>query len=399
MKVKFLWLLCSIAFVSVALITPIRPNPIRPESNKVKLIRVPNGGLQPQAVMDESAVLHLIYFAGEPSSGDIFYLRRDPEKEFSTPLRINSQPGSAVATGTIRGAHLALGMNGRVHIAWNGSAGSEPRGPNNSAPMLYTRLNDARTAFEPQRNVMQISGGLDGGGSLAADKTGDIYVSWHGRGYVNDAQKLHNEADRRVWVARSTDDGKTFAREETAYKGQTGACGCCGMRAFVDPRGDLYLLYRAATELVNRGMYLLISQDKGRSFRGLALDQWQLTTCPMSSATMNLDSSKHPMAAWENDGQVYFTTLSSTLTKAPVPVSAPGGTGRRKHPAIASNAGGETILVWTEGTGWKKGGALAWQVFDRDGIPTAEKGQVDGVPVWSFGTVVAGQDGTFIIVY
>src|SRR5262245_30180165 len=103
MKIRFLWLLCSIAVVSVTLITPINPNPIRPESNRVKLIRVPNGGLQPQAVMDENAVLHLIYFAGEPSNGDIFYLRRDPEKEFSTPLRINSQSGSAIATGTIRG--------------------------------------------------------------------------------------------------------------------------------------------------------------------------------------------------------------------------------------------------------------------------------------------------------
>jgi len=399
MKIRFLSLLCSIAVASVALITPIHSDSIRPENGKVKLLRAPNGGIQPQAVMDENAVLHLIYFAGEPRNGDIFYLRREPGKEFSAPWRVNSQPGSAVATGTIRGAQLALGMNGRIHVAWNGSTTSEPRGPNNSNPMFYTRMNDARTAFEPQRNVMQISGGLDGGGSLAADKSGNIYVAWHGRGQGKDALKPHNEADRRVWLARSIDDGKTFAREAAAFKGETGACGCCGMRAFADPQGDLYLIYRTATDLVNRGMFLLISQDEGRSFRGLALDHWQLTTCPMSSATMTANSSKQPLAAWENNGQVYFATLNSSLAKAPSFISAPGETGGRKHPAIAAGTGGETILVWTEGTGWKKGGALAWQVFDRNGIPTEEKGEIDGVPVWSFGTVVAGRDGTFTIVY
>lgn len=182
--------------------------------------------------------------------------------------------------------------------------------------MLYTRMNDAQTAFEQQRNVMQFSGGLDGGGSLTADKTGNVYVAWHGRGIDKGAQKPHSEADRRIWLARSTDNGKTFAHEVAAFNGETGACGCCGMRAFVDPRGDVYLFYRAATEIVNRGMFLLISQDKGQSFHGLALDQWELTTCPMSSATMTTNSSKQTLAAWENNGQVYFATLSSSSEKA-----------------------------------------------------------------------------------
>jgi hypothetical protein len=37
-------------------------------------------------------------------------------------LRVNSQQGSAIAAGAIRGAHLAVGRNGRVHVAWNGSS-------------------------------------------------------------------------------------------------------------------------------------------------------------------------------------------------------------------------------------------------------------------------------------
>src|SRR5438045_3785239 len=75
----------------------------------------------------------------------------------------------------------------------------------------YAGLDDEGTAFEPQRNVIQAANGLDGGGSVAADDSGNVYVAWHapepgGKG----------EDNRRVWVARSTDEGKTFAREKPA---------------------------------------------------------------------------------------------------------------------------------------------------------------------------------------
>jgi hypothetical protein len=66
---------------------------------------------------------------------------------------------------------------------------------------------------------------------------------------------------------------------------------------------------------------------------------------------------------------------------------------------IAANSRGETMLVWTEGTGWKKGGSLAWQLYDPQGKPAGEKGAEQGIPVWSFAAVVAEKDGSFTIVY
>src|SRR5262249_125182 len=35
-------------------------------SGQVKLLRVPNSGIQPQTVVDGKGVVHMIYFAGEP---------------------------------------------------------------------------------------------------------------------------------------------------------------------------------------------------------------------------------------------------------------------------------------------------------------------------------------------
>jgi hypothetical protein len=356
---------------------------------KVKLLRTPNGGLQPQAALDERGVLHLVYFTGEPQGGDIYYVRREAGKtEFTSPLRINSELGSAIAVGTIRGAHLAVGKNGRVHVAWNGR--HDPGG--HDAPMLYARMNDARTGFDLQRNVMQFSGGLDGGGSIAADKSGGVYVAWHGKG------DKEGEENRRVWVARSTDEGKTFSREIAAWTEPTGACGCCGMRAFADRQGRVHLLYRAATERVDRDMYLLSSENRGQTFSGTLLDKWNLNACPMSSAAL-ADGVNGLLAAWETQGQVYFASLDPKKRRPVSPIPAPGTTGKRRHPVITANLRGETMLVWTEGTSWKKGGSLAWQLYDSEGKPAGEKGAEQGIPVWSFAAVVAEKDGSFTIIY
>lgn len=359
--------------------------------NRVTLSRAPSNGVQPQALMDERGTLHLVYLTGEAGASDVMYVKRAADQtEFTAPLRVNSQPGSAIAAGTIRGAQLALGKNGRVHVAWNGSQ-KTANSTTHEVPMLYARMNDAGTGFEPQRNLMQQSRTLDGGGTIAADRVGNVYVAWHGAG----AQQ--GEEHRRIWLARSTDDGKTFAREMAVDQDQTGVCACCSMRAFVDKAGAVYLLYRTATKMTERGMYMLVSQDKGQRFRGQRLDDWTLTTCPMSSVTMT--NATHPVAAWENNGQVQFAALDAKLAQRPMSIAAPAPTGKRKHPAIAVNARGETLLVWTEGTGWKRGGSLAWQLYDRDGKPTAEKGTAEGVPVWGLATAVALPSGAFQIIY
>ena len=201
-----------------------------------------------------------------------------------------------------------------------------------------------------------------------------------------------------MWVVRSKDDGATFSAEEPALERETGACGCCGTRALADRRGTLYLLYRAATGGVERDMYLLSSDDHAGHFRGASIHPWRAETCPMSSATM-AEAGPGVLAAWETKGQVYFSRVDPQTHEASPPIAPPGGRGDRKHPAVAGNARGETILVWTEGTGWQKGGALAWQVFDRSGRPSGPSGRIkDGVPVWGLATVVAGPDGGFTII-
>jgi hypothetical protein len=367
--------------------------------DRIRVYRVPNGGIQPQVALDDKGTLHLVYYSGDAHHGDLFYVHsKDGGASFTAPLHVN-QSGTAIAAGTIRGAQLAVGKADRVHVAWNGSTDAGPLNPDSGkpgAPLLYTRINDSGKAFERERNLMVRSFGLDGGGSIAADKSGNVYVAWHGIG-ESEAKGTgkEGEARRRVWITRSEDDGKTFSTEAKAWALETGACGCCGMKAFVDRNGGMFALYRSATESVHRDIYLLSSKDHGRTFEGNLLHKWNINACPMSSMDF-AENADMIVAAWETGGQIYWTSIISG--RAGDPMAAPGEGKGRKHPRLAVNQRGEVLLVWTEGTGWQKGGSFAYQQYDRVGRPIAETKLVPGIPTWSFAAAVAASNA-FSIFY
>ncbi len=356
----------------------------------VALLRTPDEGIQPQGVVDDAGVVHLIYYKGDPAGGDIFYVHRPPgQEDFSNPIRVNKRAGSATALGSIRGAQLAVGKNGRVHVAWNGHA--PEKGTYLDAPMLYTRLNDSGTGFETERNLITSAKGLDGGGTVAADREGNVYVFWH----ASKPGDTNGEAGRAVFVARSTDEGETFAPEKLATAKPTGACACCGMKAFADSRGNLFALYRGASDMVNRDEILLMSNNHAEHFTIISDHPWKLSSCPMSSAFLS-ESQADVLAAAETQGRVYFVRVDPSTGKVSAPVS-PEAQG--KHPVAVANGRGEVLLVWLEGTGWAKGGKVAWQIYGKDGEPTPQAGRADGVPPWSLAAAIAEPTGNFAIIY
>src|SRR5919198_1547161 len=140
-----------------------------------------------------------------------------------------------------------------------------------------------------------------GGGSRAADQSGDVYAAWHGLASDGPSGEDH----RRVWLSRSHDDGATFSAEESAWREPTGACSCCGLRLFAGRSTGLLLLYRSATSVTQRDIYLLASQDRGQSFRGSRVQEWTIGACPMTSMSFTVAGSK-VIGAWETAGQVFF---------------------------------------------------------------------------------------------
>jgi hypothetical protein len=397
---KILALAAVVAFAAAAHAQP---------APQVRLVRVPESGIQPQAATDARGTLHLLYFKGDPKAGDLFYTTRAADAaDFSPPLRVNSQPGSAIAIGNDRGGQFALGRDGRVHVAWNGSATATPKAPKNPAmaadapangvPMLYSRLADSRAAFEPQRNLMTRSVALDGGGSVTADASGVVVVVWHGLPLA-DAQGASGETFRRVLLARSTDDGATFAPEVPISADGVGACGCCGLKAFAATDGSIDILFRAATRSVNRDTVLLRSTDRGVTFASTTVDPWPLNSCPMTTAAM-ANGPGGLLLAYQTQDQVFLSRRPGDSDRLAPAVSPPGDAAGRKYPAVAANASGHILLVWTQGVSWDRGGSVCWQVLGPDLKPiSGASGSRGGVPAWSLVAAAAGPDGTFLVIY
>ena len=153
-----------------------------------------------------------------------------------------------------------------VEFTWLGTA-RPPRSDGCSTNALCPTQPDSRRLRNPAQHLMKVTTGLDGGGTVAADDTGRVYVAWHGRG-LNESP---GEANRQLWIARSTDNGETFATERLAFAQKTGACACCGTRAIVDSKGTAYVLYRAAMKngVEPRSLSALLSRRRRVLFRPL----------------------------------------------------------------------------------------------------------------------------------
>jgi len=131
--------------------------------SRVAVFETPAQGIQPQAVVDAKGAIHLVYFKGEAGGGDIYYARLSVrngriERE-GAAVRVNSIVGSALATGTVRGAQIALGRNGFVHVAWHGSKPVE--GSGSPHPPVWYAPSITGTRFEPQQLVSGSVSGID----------------------------------------------------------------------------------------------------------------------------------------------------------------------------------------------------------------------------------------------
>lgn len=356
-------------------------------SERLVVEPVPGGGIQPQAIAGVGGVIHIAYFVGDPAAGDWQYVKWTPDGT-SAPIRINSLTGSAVAVGTVRGVQLALGRAGRLHAVWNGAAQTHP-GDGRGMPLLYASFNPEQQRFTPQRNLNTWSGDVDGGGTIAANGEGGVYATWH----ANPAGT--SDADRAVYLARSFDDGASFAREERISAEQSGACACCNLRSIVDRHGTLSIVYRAAGADVNRDTMLLWSTDRGATFSSVRVDPWRLEACPLSSFSI-AEGPRGLLTAWETNGQIRHAMLAPGAATPPTIADAPGSS-QRKHPAVAVNHRGEYLVAWIENSGWARGGEVAWQIYGPDGRPTTDHGMAGKVPAWGLAAVAALPDGRFLL--
>ena len=350
-------------------------------SDAVTLLRLPEGGRLPSALVDDEGVVHVVYFRGEPRAGDLLYVQRPPgESDWSEPQFVNSQAETAVGIGPIDGGQVALGADGRLHVVWFKLGRTD---------FLYTRTNDAGTGFERQFTLAG-GEGVEAGPTVAADREGGVYVFWH-TGEPPDAE-------RAVWMTVSHDNGRTFEAARPISAAAEGACDCCGLRALTEQPGVVHVSYRGAGENVRRGQRLLTSHDAGATFEDIGIDDWRINACPISTTSLAAGPAGATVA-WENAGQIFLSPVDKLDTLGEALSPAGSAEWRRKNPAVAVNDRGETLLAWGDGPGWQSGGTFHWQLFDPAGRPTEDQGTGPEIPEGSVPAVLAEPGGGFLVLF
>jgi hypothetical protein len=171
------------------------------------------------------------------------------------------------------------------------------------------------------------------------------------------------------------------------------------LKAFADEQGLFGILYRSANLLGNRDTVLLVSTNYGVSFSATVLDQWHFSTCPMSTYALGAAQGQW-FGSWEMADQVYWAWIDPHNPGKASATPVGGVASKRKHPAFASvgSGSGPSLVTWTEGTGWEKGGTLAWELFDGKGVEISS-GRSKGVPVWGSVATISEPDGSFAVFY
>ena len=243
----------------------------------------------------------------------------DKGERQGAPVRVNRQAGAATAW---RGDQpsLAVATDGSVYVGW--TARFEAAGAHGT-DIYLSASNDRGQSFASEVKVNDDKAPGDHGmHSLAVAKDGRIYVGWLDERNVqhpkpsDKAEGHHMESNRDLFLAYSTDGGRTFSANQ---KLASEVCPCCKTSLLVAPDGTLYAGWRQVLPGSFRHIAVASSKDGGTSFSSPVIvsdDRWMLQGCPVSGPSLALDPSSGSLRVlWYAAGDAGATGLYLSESK------------------------------------------------------------------------------------
>ena len=364
---------------------------------EVFVTSTPDGGLQPRLVTAADGGVHLLYFkkrlsAPSAREGNLYYreyLRE--ERRFGLPIKVSSTAFN-LQTFAIARASMAIDGGGRAHVIWY-----LPR----ENRYLYARSDVQRLQFEEQRSLVSAYiEGVDAAADVAAEGN-QVAIVWG-------AGALSAEQERTVYARFSDDGGESFGAEQRVGNKDLGACACCSLAAEFDPQGRLSIAYRSAIDGVGRHMQWLTLHAEtpslataNEALRGdysplQPLQEWEMSSCPLSTNDFALDTNGEPWVAFETAARIIRLKANGTAAA----VQEPATQTRQKNPSIAVAANGDVLTAWGEAISHSKGGALRAQLEDANGVIIEwELGTEITLPNFSFPAAAAIGGNDFLLLW
>jgi len=336
-------------------------------TNRVTVIRVPTAGQAQKALVGSEDTIHLLL---DLPDGPRYVKSEDEGRTFSEPIAIvdaaSQKPGL-----TFQAADLAIGKDGRVHVAMANNAW-KLKLPEADWGLYYTSLVPGAKAFSPVRNLNQKP---SEGFSLAADERGAVTACF---------------LSGKLFTMESSDNGETFIAS-AEFNPVWNPCDCCTTSAAYGADGKLAVLYREETDN-ERDMFVVFS-DRRNATKPLRTrvsgTPWKIAGCPMTYFTIVRAGTGY-VAAWPTKGQVYFARLDKGGGLLPPgEIRTPGTSGMRNSLLALTATDGATLIAW------KNKDVLGWQLYDAKGQPQGEPASATSPGSGAAGVVL--QDGRFLV--
>lgn len=210
-----------------------------------------------------------------------------------SPVRVNRQPGVATAW---RGDQpsVAVGSDGAVYVLWTARVNA---GHKHGTDIYLSASTDRGQSFASEVKVNDDKApGPHGMHSLAVAKDGRIYAGWldernvHAPKPSTKAEGHHMESNRDLYVASSTDGGRSFSPNRRVA---SDVCPCCKTALAVSADGTLYAGWRQVLPGNFRHIAVASSTDGGTKFSAPVVvsdDRWMLQGCPVSGPSLTVDA-------------------------------------------------------------------------------------------------------------
>lgn len=336
-------------------------------TNRVSAIRIPGASKVLKAQLGGDGTIHLLFDA---AGGPLYINSHDSGLTFSGPIPVvdaaAQKPGLEY-----QGADLAVGKNGRVHVAMSNNAW-KLKLPQEEWSLYYASLAPEAKAFSPMRSLNRKP---SEGFSLAANERGAVSACF---------------LSGKLFAMHSRDNGETFTAS-AELNPNWDPCNCCTTSAAYGRDGKLALLYREETNN-ERDMYLAlwdpVSGVKPSRTR-ISSTPWKIDGCPMTYYTISPTAAGY-VAAWPTKGHVYFARLDKDGESLPPgEIRTPGTSGMRTGLLALSASDGATLVAW------KDKDVLGWQLYDAKGQPQGSPGSATSPGSGAAGVVLP--NGKFVL--
>ena len=288
---------------------PLPPQPVQISAQGID-------AAEPAVASARDGSFYVAWVNHDAKQADVMLARFNDGGELQgAPVRVNRLAGAATAW---RGDQpsVAVAPDGAVHVLWTNRVDA---GDKHGTDIYLSSSTDRGQSFATEVKVNDDKvPGAHGMHSLAVAGDGRIYAAWLDERNVHTPQPStkgeghHMESNRNLYLAYSTDGGRTFSANK---KVASDACPCCKTALTVSPDGTLYAGWRQVLPGSFRHIAVAGSTDGGKNFSTPVIvsdDHWVLQGCPVSGPSLSVDrASGNLKVVWYAAGEgsaagVYF---------------------------------------------------------------------------------------------